>query len=211
MANIEKLKTMKTVFVYDEDGFYCGTHIAQLNPRNKSSWLMPPRSTNVDPNDEDGFFCKITDPGNPESGWDKIPYPSTAEDFLALNIPHESRTKRNNELRKLLSQFAQNDPEHYREVSVNDDSGKKIATKLEAIPEPTPEELKERAAAAVRSKRDYLLSQTDFLVSGDYPISDADLAKIKAYRQALRDVPGQEGFPENVAWPEEPQYTVLQA
>ena len=104
-----------------------------------------------------------------------------------------------------------NDPEHYREVSVNDDSGKKIATKLEAIPEPTPAELKERAAAAVRSKRDYLLSQTDFLVSGDYPISDADLAKIKAYRQALRDVPGQEGFPENVVWPEEPQYTVLQA
>ena len=177
---------MKTVFVYDEDGFYCGTHIAQLNPRNKSSWLMPPRSTNVDPNDEDGFFCKIKDPGNPESGWDKIPYPSTAEDFLALNIPHESRTKRNNELRKLLSQFAQNDPEHYREVSVNDDSGKKIATKLEAIPEPTPAELKERAAAAVRSKRDYLLSQTDFLVSGDYPISDADLAKFKSYRQALR-------------------------
>ena len=139
---------MKTVFVYDEDGFYCGTHIAQLNPRNKSSWLMPPHSTNVDPNDEDGFFFKIKDPGNPESGWDKIPYPSTAEDFLALNIPHESRTKRNNDLRRLLSQFAQNDPEHYREVSVNDESGKKIATKLEVIPEPTPEELKERAAAA---------------------------------------------------------------
>ena len=135
---------MKTVFVYDEDGFYCGTHIAQLNPRNKSSWLMPPHSTNVDPNDEDGFFFKIKDPGNPESGWDKIPYPSTAEDFLALNIPHESRTKRNNDLRRLLSQFAQNDPEHYREVSVNDESGKKIATKLEVIPEPTPEELKEQ-------------------------------------------------------------------
>ena len=94
MSNIEKLKTMKTVFVYDEDGFYCGTHIAQLNPRNKSSWLMPPRSTNVDPNDEDGFFCKITDPGNPESGWDKIPYPSTAEDFsieYSSRIPHQAK------------------------------------------------------------------------------------------------------------------------
>lgn len=191
MSNIEKLKTMKTVFVYDEDGFYCGTHIAQLNPRNKSSWLMPPHSTNVDPNDEDGFFFKIKDPGNPESGWDKIPYPSTAEDFLALNIPHESRTKRNNDLRRLLSQFAQNDPEHYREVSVNDESGKKIATKLEVIPEPTPEELKERAAAAVRSKRDYLLSKTDYLVSGDYPISAEDLVKVKAYRQSLRDIPSR--------------------
>ena len=126
-----------------------------------------------------------------------------------MNIPHESRTKRNNELRKLLSQFAQNDPEHYREVSVNDESGKKIATKLEAIPEPTPEELKERAAAAVRSKRDYLLSQTDYLVSGDYPISAEDLAKVKAYRQSLRDIPEQSGFPENVIWPEEVEVTVL--
>ena len=38
-----------------------------------------------------------------------------------------------------------------------------------------------------------------------------DLAKIKAYRQALRDVPSQEGFPDNVVWPEEPEYKVLRA
>ena len=128
-----------------------------------------------------------------------------------MNIPHESRTKRNNDLRRLLSQFAQNDPEHYREVSVNDESGKKIATKLEVIPEPTPEELKERAAAAVRSKRDYLLSKTDYLVSGDYPISAEDLVKVKAYRQSLRDIPAQAGFPETVIWPNEPEYTILSA
>lgn len=81
----------------------------------------------------------------------------------------------------------------------------------ERLPDPTPEEIRKQKEQEVRSKRDYLISQTDFLVSGDYPISDADLAKIKAYRQALRDVPSQEGFPDNVVWPEEPEYKVLRA
>ena len=81
----------------------------------------------------------------------------------------------------------------------------------ERLPDPTPEEIRKQKEQEVRSKRDYLIAQTDFLVSGDYPISDADLAKVKAYRQALRDVPSQEGFPENVEWPEMPEYKVLRA
>ena len=39
----------------------------------------------------------------------------------------------------------------------------------------------------------------------DYPISEEDLAVVKAYRTALRDVPQQEGFPYDVAWPELPE------
>ena len=115
----------------------------------------------------------------------------------------------NNILRTLLTSFVQADPEHYREVAVNDENGNKIATTVEAIPEPTPEELKERKAAEVRARRDYLLNKTDYLVSGDYPISAEDLAKVKAYRQALRDIPEQEGFPETVTWPDEPKVTVI--
>ena len=38
----------------------------------------------------------------------------------------------------------------------------------------------------------------------DYPISEEDLAAVKAYRTALRDVPQQEGFPREVVWPEAP-------
>ena len=81
----------------------------------------------------------------------------------------------------------------------------------ERLPDPTPEEIRKQKEQEVRSKRDYLIAETDFLVSGDYPISDADLAKIKEYRQALRDVPSQEGFPDNVVWPEMPAYKVLRA
>lgn len=54
---------------------------------------------------------------------------------------------------------------------------------------------------AVRRKRDVLLSQTDFLVMPDYPIDTADLEAVKDYRQALRNLPQQAGFPTYIQWP----------
>ena len=56
------------------------------------------------------------------------------------------------------------------------------------------------AAANVRSQRDQKLKETDWMGMSDVTMS-ADWA---TYRQALRDVPTQEGFPHTVTWPEEP-------
>ena len=70
------------------------------------------------------------------------------------------------------------------------------------VPEPTVQEL----AYMVRSQRDAKLSDTDYLVVPDYPISPEDLEAVKVYRQALRDIPEQSGFPKNVQWPVEPQF-----
>ena len=70
------------------------------------------------------------------------------------------------------------------------------------VPEPTVQEL----ASIVRSQRDAKLSATDYLVASDYSISPEDLEAVKAYRQALRDIPEQSGFPKNVQWPVEPQF-----
>jgi hypothetical protein len=57
------------------------------------------------------------------------------------------------------------------------------------------------AATAVRTQRDTLLKETDW-----YGLSDVTMpAEIATYRQALRDVPAQEGFPHNVVWPTEPE------
>ena len=70
------------------------------------------------------------------------------------------------------------------------------------VPEPTVQEL----ASMVRSQRDAKLSATDYLVVPDYPISPEDLEAVKVYRQALRDIPEQSGFPKNVQWPVEPQF-----
>lgn len=201
--------SVKTVYSYDEDGFFADTHIAQINPKNPTQWLMPARVTTVKPALTPKFFYRIKDATKIDSGWDAVPYPASAADFVGVQIPHQSRTMHNNILRALLTSFVQADPEHYREIAVNDKDGNKIATTVEEIPEPTPEEIKERKAAEVRAQRDYLLNKTDYLVSGDYPISAEDLAKVKAYRQALRDLPEQEGFPESVEWPTEPKVKMI--
>lgn len=57
-------------------------------------------------------------------------------------------------------------------------------------------------AAEVRVKRDGLLIETDFMMMPDYPLSDEKRQTVSAYRQALRDIPEQSGFPRNINWPE---------
>ena len=59
-------------------------------------------------------------------------------------------------------------------------------------------------AASARQKRDRLIATTDYLVTPDYPIEPDRLAKVKIYRQALRDIPEQAGFPRTITWPEKP-------
>lgn len=56
-------------------------------------------------------------------------------------------------------------------------------------------------ANEIREIRNKLLAATDYIVLPDYTIDEEDLLKVKTYRQALRDITKQEGFPENVRWP----------
>lgn len=53
----------------------------------------------------------------------------------------------------------------------------------------------------IRTKRNELLADTDWTQVADAPVDQAAWA---TYRQALRDVPEQEGFPVDVVWPEKP-------
>jgi hypothetical protein len=55
-------------------------------------------------------------------------------------------------------------------------------------------------AAQVRAERDLRLMQTDWIYLPDVTPPD-DIAAWEAYRQALRDVPQQVGFPGEVRWP----------
>lgn len=69
---------------------------------------------------------------------------------------------------------------------------------------PEDELTDEQLASRVRSQRDSKLFRTDFYVQPDYPSDPEGLEAVKAYRQALRDIPEQSGFPRNVQWPEMP-------
>lgn len=62
-------------------------------------------------------------------------------------------------------------------------------------------------ADMIRRKRDALISGTDYYILPDYPkITPEALEAIKVYRQALRDIPEQAGFPRNVKWPVVPAF-----
>ena len=56
----------------------------------------------------------------------------------------------------------------------------------------------EQLAQSERAKRDALLMATDKYMLPDFPNKPAG---IEEYRQALRDVTEQSGFPENINWP----------
>jgi hypothetical protein len=67
-----------------------------------------------------------------------------------------------------------------------------------------PAEISERTtneAAAVRFQRNELLSGSDWTQLPDAPVDSASWA---VYRQALRDIPEQAGFPWTITWPTEP-------
>lgn len=59
----------------------------------------------------------------------------------------------------------------------------------------------EQLALEVRTQRNSLLQQSDWTQVADAPVDQTAWA---TYRQALRDLTAQEGFPEAVVWPVAP-------
>ena len=57
-------------------------------------------------------------------------------------------------------------------------------------------------AAKVREQRNKLLAASDWTQLADAPVDKAVWA---TYRQALRDIPSQAGFPWEVTWPTKPE------
>ncbi len=55
-------------------------------------------------------------------------------------------------------------------------------------------------AEQYRYVRDDLLTETDWWAVADRTMTDAEIS----YRQALRDIPAQEGFPTTITWPTKP-------
>lgn len=71
-----------------------------------------------------------------------------------------------------------------------------------------------RTPEDVRMRRDRRIAATDWLVQRhqeqaalgvETSLSAQEYDDLLAHRQALRDVPDQSGFPENVDWPEPPE------
>ena len=70
--------------------------------------------------------------------------------------------------------------------------------------EDTEVDISKFKADEIRIKRNKLLDETDKYMTTDYPISRDKKTKMKEYRQLLRDITKQEGFPDVIEWPEKP-------
>ena len=129
--------------------------------------------------------------------WTTEAKPTKAEDLLGVVVSHTSMSPRDIEMRELVKKFAQT--EGFKEKR-----GEDLSWSIERIPEKTDEEKKAEAEQMARSKRDALLSESDYYLQPDYPSTEEGLNAVKAYRSALRDVPQQEGFPLSIEWPAKP-------
>ena len=90
----------------------------------------------------------------------------------------------------------------YREVNGQ------IEQYAEAAPVPSvPEPTEEQQEMQIRAQRNSLLTLCDWTQLPDAPLTTEQKQEWAEYRQALRDVPEQAGFPENVAWPLVPEAT----
>lgn len=133
--------------------------------------------------------------------WTAEKKPTTPEECAAIgDLPHDKQTPRIYELRQLFDAIC----EGSKSWRVEQDPDT-LAKRVVPIPPKTEKEIYDEAAEKVRMKRDSLIAETDYLLAPDYPIESESLEAVKLYRQALRDVPQQEGFPFEVEWPVKPE------
>ena len=187
------MENLIDVYEYDAQGYFSGTTFAQVDDDTREVIAMPPNCTLIKPECNDEFFYKFDG-----EKWVAEKIPTTAEECVGIVVSHESHTPHDVTLKKLFTALTK-DSQTHRVVH-----GENWEWSVEAIPAPTPEEEKSELEAQVRAQRDELIAETDYLLMADYPISAEQLADVKAYRQVLRDVPQQDGFPNNVDWPEKP-------
>lgn len=76
-----------------------------------------------------------------------------------------------------------------------------VAAPVPSVPEPTAEQQE----IQVRAQRNSLLSLSDWTQLADAPLTTEQKQAWAEYRQALRDVPEQAGFPDAVVWPSAPE------
>ena len=161
--------SFKKAYKFDASGFFEHELTVQVMDGNV---LMPPSCTLIAPfgdEGEDGSkFYRFTG-----DAWAAELKPTCAADLVGVVVSHHSQTPHDIEMRSLIQKFAQE--EGYREKR-----GEDLSWSVEKIPEKTPEEKLAETEEEVRSKRDRLIADTDYLLMNDYPVSSEDLESVKA-------------------------------
>lgn len=80
--------------------------------------------------------------------------------------------------------------------------GKFVEIEVDNREDPNAEE---NLLQSKKQERTALLKESDWTTSTDSPLTDEQKAEAVTYRQALRDLPAQNGFP-NIAFPTKPDF-----
>ena len=96
---------------------------------------------------------------------------------------------------------------------IGEESLENIHWKSQDLERPSDEQIlaeadrlaKQQPAKEARGKRNRLLTESDWVTIRATDTGDPVPTEWQTYRQALRDIPEQTGFPEEIEWPQEPQ------
>ena len=100
---------------------------------------MPANATQTKPDDEKlkDYFAKWD---KDSESWQYEKKPTTAADFVGLQISHKSQTEHDREMRKLLQDLVKADSEHYRVIRGSKEEG--LWWGVAEIPEKTVDEVR---------------------------------------------------------------------
>jgi hypothetical protein len=169
---------LKTVYVYDEEGFFDSISLAQPDPVS-GEYLMPPNSTFEEPAFKEDFFYKFVN-----GSWEEIAKPKTASECVALGkVSHYTHTAHDEELRQLFQKLTEGSEEY--QITRDDD----LSWQVTAKPQKTPEEKAEEAKQQRISELKGLLSSTDYVVIkiAEGEATTEEYAEVLANRKAWRE------------------------
>lgn len=175
------MNEMVSIYYWDEDGYFDYDGITMYNPMQPDTLLIPDNATTKAPALDPAYFYKW----DAEAGeWVAEPKPTKPEDFIGTQISHLSQTPRNQELRAILSELVDNNP-NFVHTRAEDGSWHFV----EAVPEKTEDE--KALEAAEQEERELLqrLAETDYVAAkiAEGAATPEEYSQVLEQRQAWRD------------------------
>ena len=148
---------MIPIYYFDDENYFAYEGKAQ---KVGDDILIPENATQVAPDAEKlaTHFAKWNEEAKK---WDYEVKPTTAADFVGLQISHKSQTPHNQELRQLVQSLVNEDPEHFRVIRGSEDEG--LWWGVEEIPEKTQDEKDLEQAKSDEQKALSYLRSTDYV------------------------------------------------
>lgn len=145
----------KPVYVYDELGYYDYEDIAQVDPMNPSSFIVPPNSTELKPEGLQGFVYHWNG-----KAWDAEKVPTTPAEFEGKVISADLFTAYGILMRETIQKVCENSETHRLQ------RGEDLSYYVEKIPPKTPEEIEKEAFEKAKQDRAQAVSKIVVTVDG---------------------------------------------